>query len=244
MYLATGTGVAVEAIRRGIARPDRSRTIGPCVDDVTVMATPASRREARALLGLDADVEVVGTVGRMDYQKAPEVLIAAVASMRRGAVLVWVGDGPLMDDARRQVGRLGLEGRIQLLGERFDVPHILPAFDIFAMASRYEGLPCAIVEAQRCGIPVVATTVNGVPDVVSPGESGLLVPPERPDLLALALEHALARPDLREAWAQEARSRLGDRYDATRLGGILADIYRGGRAGHADLPLARRVGHG
>ena len=67
-----------------------------------------------------------------------------------------------------------------------DVPQLLPAFDVFAMSSRYEGLPCAIVEAQECGIPVVATSVNAVSDVVVPGVTGLLVAPQDPGQLAAA----------------------------------------------------------
>jgi len=112
----------------------------------------------------------------LDYQKAPEILIEAVSRLTSRAMLVWAGDGPLFDAARQQVAALGLQDRILLLGNRTDVPTILPAFDVFAMASRYEGLPCVIVEAQQSGIPVVATAVNAVPDVVIPGETGLLVP--------------------------------------------------------------------
>ena len=83
-----------------------------------------------------------------------------------------------------------------LAGERADVPEILPAFDIFALPSRYEGLPTAIVEAMVCGVPVVATAVNAVSDVVVPGETGLLVPPQRPDLMAGAVAYLLDRPEV------------------------------------------------
>lgn len=224
-YLAVGTGVAVEAIRRGIVRPEQIRTIGPAVDPPTVRMSPETRARARLRLGIRSDVEVVGTVGRMDSQKAPEVLIDAVSRMGRPAVLVWAGDGPLMAQARAQVGRLGLEHRVRLLGHRTDVPEILPAFDVFAMSSRYEGLPCVIVEAQQCGVPVVATAVNAVPDVVIPGESGLLVPPQRPDLLAGALDHALSHPALAASWVRVARDQLGRRYDPLTLGALLSEVY-------------------
>lgn len=226
LYLATGTGVSVEAIRLGIARPEQIRTIGPSVDDHCVRVTPERRARARGLLGLPQTGSVVGTVGRMDFQKAPEVLIDALAQMSCPATLVWAGDGPLLDDARKRAARLGLTDRVRLLGNRTDVPEILPAFDVFAMSSRYEGLPCVIVEAQRAGIPVVATTVNAVPDLVSPGETGLLAPPENPRLLAAALDHALAHPELRATWAREAGTRLGSRYDAQTLGTILTEVYR------------------
>ena len=225
VYLAIGTGVAVEMIRRGLARPEQIRTIGPAVDPPTVITSPATRARARLLLGIGDDVLVVGTVGRMDFQKAPEVLIEAVSRLTSRAMLVWAGDGPQLGAARRQIAALGLQDRILLLGNRTDVPTILPAFDVFAIASRFEGLPCAIVEAQQSGIPVVATAVNAVSDVVVPGESGLLVPAGRADLLARALDHALANPHLARQWVLNARTQLGTRYSSETLGVILDEVY-------------------
>ncbi len=225
VILAIGTGVAVDMIRLGIARPEQIRTIGPAVDPPTVITSPATRARARLRLGIPNDALVVGTVGRMDYQKAPEDLIEAVSRLTSRAMLVWAGDGPLIEAARQLVTALGLQDRVFLLGNRDDVPEILPAFDVFAMASRYEGLPCVIVEAQQSGIPVVATSVNAVPDVVIPGETGLLVPPGRVDLLAGALEHALANPNLAGQWVRNARTHLGARYAPETLGVVLDEVY-------------------
>jgi len=224
-FLAVGTGVAVEMIRLGLARPEQIRTIGPAVDLPTVTTTPATRARARLMLGIRDDVLVVGTVGRMDYQKAPEVMIEAISRLRSQAMLVWAGDGPLIEAARRQIAALGLQDRILLLGNRTDVPTILPAFDVFALSSRYEGLPCVIVEAQQSGIPVVATAVNAVPDVVIPGETGLLVPAGRADLLTGALDHALANPSLARQWVLNARTHLGNRYAPETLGRVLDEVY-------------------
>ena len=93
---------------------------------------------------------------------------------------VWIGDGPLRRDMERRADRRGLRDRFRCVGHRDDVPGLLPGLDVFAMASRYEGLPCAVAEAMTAGLPVVATAVNAVPDVVLPGETGLLVSPEQP----------------------------------------------------------------
>ena len=82
----------------------------------------------------------------------------------------------------------------------------------FALPSRYEGLPTAVVEAMACGIPVVATAVNAVGDVVVPGETGLLVPPQRPDLMADAVRYLLDRPVVAARMAVIARARLGGRF--------------------------------
>jgi glycosyltransferase involved in cell wall biosynthesis len=116
---------------------------------------------------------------------------------------------------------------VVLAGERTDIPEILPAFDVFALPSRYEGLPTAVVEAMVCGIPVVATAVNAVSDVVVPGETGLLVPPQRPDLLAEAIGYLLDRPATAARMAANARERLGGRFDVTTLRAALVSAYTG-----------------
>ena len=101
-------------------------------------------------------------------------------------------------------------------------------FDVFAMSSRYEGLPCALVEAMRCGVPVVATAVNSVPDLVHPGETGLLVPPGRPRLLAAAIDRMLDDRTAATRMAAAARPLAGAPFDADRLGDVLAEVYRDG----------------
>jgi len=102
---------------------------------------------------------------------------------------------------------------------------VLPAFDVFALPSRYEGLPTAIVEAMVCGVPVVATAVNAVPDLVIPGETGILVPPQRPDVLAEALRYLLDSPDTAARIASAARAWVADRYDQSALRDVLAAAY-------------------
>jgi len=113
----------------------------------------------------------------------------------------------------------------------------VPAFDVFVLPSRYEGLPTAVVEAMVCGVPVVATAVNAVGDVVVPGETGLLVPPRRPDLLATAVNHLLNSPDIAARMAAKARAVLGERYSETALRGTLESAYLGSapRQHSADL---------
>lgn len=239
-YLAVGTGVAVEALRRGVVRPDQLVTIGPAVEPARVTASPLSRARARAVLGLPDDATVVGTVGRMDFQKAPEVMLEALRRMHERAFLVWVGGGPLLEETAHRARAAGLSDRVLLLGNRQDVPELLPAFDVFAMSSRYEGLPCAIVEAQECGIPVVATSVNAVSDVVVPGVTGLLVAPQDPGQLAAALDHALSHPRQAAAWAERARAQLGDRYDPGTLGATLCEVYAAEAPSHRPQSTGHR----
>lgn len=231
--LAIGTGVAAEALRRGLARPTNLHTVAPVVESVTVAKDAWSRANARALLGLPDDVPVIGTVARADFQKAPEHLLAALERMRHtDAVVAWVGGGPLVEPIRRLAADRGLATRFLMLGERSDVAQVLPAFDVFALSSRYEGLPCAIVEAMRCGVPVVATSVNSVPDLVVPGRSGLLVPPGRPELMAEAVDGLLDDPALAVRLVAGASLLAGQSYDAERLAEVLDEVYRSGLARH------------
>ena len=125
----------------------------------------------------------------------------------------------------RKIAATGAGDRFHLVGERRDVADLLPALDVFAMASLYEGIPCSVVEAMECGIPVVATAVNAVPEVVVPGRTGLLVPPASPDQLGTAIQHLLDHPDLRQRLSSAARENLGDRFDVRVLGSDLTETY-------------------
>jgi glycosyltransferase involved in cell wall biosynthesis len=245
--LCVGTGVAVEAVRRQLIAPERVRTIGVVADgaDPPPAGPPPARlarHRARALLGLPPDATVVGAVGRLTYQKAPEDFLAALQALGRpGVTGVWVGDGELAGRLAAQARRLpGV--RLVLAGERGDVPDLLPAFDVFALPSRYEGLPTAVVEAMVCGVPVVATAVNAVGDVVVPGETGLLVPPGRPGLLAGAIRFLLDSPPDAARMAAAARARLGDRFGAPARARALAAAYLGRAPGAGPGWLTVRYG--
>jgi glycosyltransferase involved in cell wall biosynthesis len=209
-FLADGTMVAAEAVRLRLAAPGTIRAIASPVDDGIAAATPESRRHARMLLGLPEDATVVGTAARLSHQKAPLDMVRALARLGRPDVtVVWVGDGELRSRTEREIHRSALESRFLLLGERSDVPALLPAFDVFALSSLYEGLPCALVEAMTCGIPVVATAVNSVPEIVIAGRTGVLVRPADPSAMADALRFVLDHPAAGAEMAAAARLHIG-----------------------------------
>ena len=256
--LCVGTGVAVEAVRRRLISPERIRTIGVVADAPALRRSApdgsardggapdgsipggsahdgtaldgSARARARAALGLPAGATVVGAVGRLTYQKAPEDFLGALRALNRPEVTgVWVGDGELAGQIAAQAREMpGV--RVVLAGQRGNVPELLPAFDIFALPSRYEGLPTAVVEAMVCGIPVVATAVNAVGDVVAPGETGLLVPPGRPALMADAIRFLLDSPDAAARMAAAAQARLGQRFGEQALREALTAAYASGGA--------------
>jgi len=225
-FFTDGTFVAAEAVRLRIAPPERIRAIASPIDDGIPRATPEARKAARSLLGLAAEASVIGTAARLESQKAPQDLVKAVAELRRPDVhLVWLGGGSLGPEIDRLATRLGLGDRVHLLGDRPDVPSLLPAFDVFALSSLYEGLPCAVVEAMKCGVPVVATAVNSVPEVVVPGKTGLLARAGDPESIGQALAYLLDHTEEGARMAEAARVHVGDRFRAEVLGDDLAEGY-------------------
>jgi glycosyltransferase involved in cell wall biosynthesis len=209
-FLADGTMVAAEAVRLRLAAPETIRAIASPVDDGIAVATAETRRHARMLLGLPDGATVVGTAARLSRQKAPVDMVRALARLgREDVTVVWIGDGELRPRTEREIRRCGLERRFLLLGERSDVPALLPAFDVFALSSLYEGLPCALVEAMMCGIPVVATAVNSVPEIVIAGRTGLLARPADPAGMAHALRFILDHPAAAAEMAAAARAHIG-----------------------------------
>jgi glycosyltransferase involved in cell wall biosynthesis len=225
-FLADGTVVAAEAVRLKIASPERITAIASPVDGGIPVVSESARRQARLLLGIPRDAKVVGTMARLDAQKAPLDMVKAIAALRRQDVhMIWLGDGELRAKAERLIARRGMGDRFRLLGERADVPALLPSFDVFAMSSLYEGLPCALVEAMTCGIPAVATAVNSVPEIVISGKTGLLARPRDPASLSGALEYMLDHPVEAARMADAARAHIGDRFRPERHGDDLMEIY-------------------
>jgi glycosyltransferase involved in cell wall biosynthesis len=224
-FLTDGTFVASEAIRLGIAPPERVRAVVSPIDAVDPVSE-GTRREARRLLGVPDDAKVIGTAARLAVQKAPLDMVRAMAALpRRDVFFVWLGGGELLAKTREVVAERGLGNRFLLLGDRTDVARLLPAFDVFAMSSLWEGLPCAVVEAMTCGIPVVATAVNSVPEIVISGRTGLLARPGDPASLTRALAYMLDHPAHAARMADAARREIGEQFRSDVLGEELMSVY-------------------
>ena len=225
-FLAAGTVTAADAVRLKIAPPERIRSIAPPIDANISAVTETARRHARQLLRLPAGAKVVGTTARLDAQKAPLDMVAAVAALRRPDLhMIWIGDGELRSKTQRLIEREGLHDRFHLIGNRTDVSSLLPAFDVFAMSSLYEGLPCAVAEAMAAGIPVVATTVNSVPEIVLAGKTGLLARPGDPSSLARAIGYMLDHSDEANRMASAASAYIGGRFRPEAFARDLTEAY-------------------
>lgn len=160
---------------------------------------PESRSPWRRRNGYRDEDLLVVSVGRLERQKNPTALVNAMASIPK-AHLLLAGEGSL---------RANLEGRerVHLLGVRGDIPEVLAAADIFALASDWEGLPLAIIEAMAAGLPVVATSVGCVPEIIEHGRTGLLVARGDQAALVAALQDLAENHSLRRDMGAAARIR-------------------------------------
>lgn len=203
--------------------------------------TPSRRAGVRAALGVPDEAVVGIWVGRMMQQKAPLDLVAAaklaLAAEPRLHLLV-VGDGELHQQVSQAAAGLP---RLHLLGQRDDVADLLAASDVFVQSSLWEGLGRALTEACLAGLPSVATAVNGIPDLVTPEETGLLVPPARPDALAEALLTAISDPERLSRWGATAAARARGRFDTTAMVAGLDEVYARCLAGQPQRPLPAPV---
>lgn len=164
---------------------------------------PALADEAKTEAWQDQDAFVIGTVGRLQDVKDQATLVQAFAELRRllpreRLRLVLVGDGPLRAALEAQVAAAGLQDSVCFAGARADVAPVMRSFSLFALSSIAEGTPVTLLEAMASGLPVVATAVGGIPDLVADGVAGTLVPPRDPQAMARAFaayvnERALAR---------------------------------------------------
>ncbi|MCU1429172.1 MAG: glycosyltransferase [Actinomycetia bacterium] len=173
------------------------------------------RDAARKELDVDDDTILAGTIANFREQKDyPNMLRAARVLADRGVPVKFclVGQGPLETEIRALQQELRLDGTVTLTGFREDALRLLAACDLFVLSSRYEGLPVALMEALALGLPVVSTAVGGVAETLTDGVEALLVPAQRPDLLADAIE-VVVRDDALRARLAVSAARLGDRFD-------------------------------
>jgi len=160
-----------------------------------------------AEIGAPAGAPIVGTVASLTREKRHgDILAAAVRVLERfpDTHFVWIGDGGGRHALESRRRALGLEARVHLLGFRQDARRLMKEFTLCVLASVLEGLGSSLLDAQALGVPVIATRVGGIPEVVADGVTGRLVPPGQPEELARAVIDALDRPESRACWAARA----------------------------------------
>ena len=217
------------ALRVRIAGEGRFAVIANGVD---AAAQPIERcGKLRTLVGAGDDTLIVGMVARLARPKLPEDLVRAGAALARELprgrlCIAFIGSGPLEEPTRRLAAGLGVQDIFAFLGDRDDVPDLLPDLDVFVLATASEGAPYTILEAMAAAKPVVASRVGGVTDLVAEGSTGMLCAPGRPDELAAALRSLLGNAELRRRFGAAARQRVEREFTASRMVAETEALYR------------------
>jgi glycosyltransferase involved in cell wall biosynthesis len=213
--------------------PPASLTVVPNAVELERFAAAAEpgRRGVREQWGIPPEAPVLGVLARLSPQKGLTYLLSALTAIMARHPDVYalvVGEGHLRPELEAQAKALGVEGRFLMVGYRQNVVDYLRASDVFVLPSLFEGMPLSILEAMGAGLPVIATAVDGTPEVVVDGETGLLVPPADPDALAGAVNRLLGDREFAARLGRQGRARA-DLFSERSLLDRLGAVYRQAR---------------
>ncbi|PYV42819.1 MAG: hypothetical protein DMG06_12800 [Acidobacteria bacterium] len=232
------------AIRLGVESPDRICTVPDGVD--LGGYANQDRRTARAELGFDDSVLLIGAIGRLVPQKGLDCLIRALPVVLRAvpaAYLVIVGEGPLKSELETEALRYGVAERVRLVGIRRDIPQVLASFDVYVQPALWESHSVSLIGALAAGKPIVATDIEDNRDVIEHGKTGLLVPAGDWAALASALRATLLDPNLALILGEAAQRAAADRFCQQRMIEQTLTAYdrvvtpRDWRTSHCRIPL-------
>ena len=200
--------------------------------DLQHYARSRSSRSAstKTELGLAASDLIVLCISSLDARKRIDVLLDAFRIVSRNhprARCVILGSGPLESELRKTTVELGLAGKVVFTGQVGDVRSYIEVTDLFVLSSDREGLPLSVGEAMAYGVPCIATDVGGNKEIVSHGQTGLLVKPRSPEQLAEAIDYLLAHPEERCRMGANARTRVREHFDIEQAMGKLQHVLLG-----------------
>ena len=231
--IARGSDAFIAVSETGRALMVESEGLDP--DDIVVIPNGIAavdsppRAEARERFGLKEGDRAIGTVGHLRPEKAFESLIEASAVLRerepRLRVLI-AGEGPERAMLEGLIDARGLEGVVELLGAREDVSHLLAALDVAVCCSDFEGGPLSVMEYMRAGLPVVATRVGGLPELLGP-DGAVFVPPHDPAALADGIVKVLGDHALAARLGEAGRERQRTEYDIGAWARRIEELYSG-----------------
>ena len=223
-------GARRQHVARDVVPAEKALTIynGVPLESYAVALEPGARREMLDQLECDPGCRVVGLVARLEPIKDVPTLVRAAASVLRRAPetrFLVIGGGSQEPQLRRLIRELGLEGAISLLGDRRDVGRLLALLDLFVLSSINEGMPLTLIEAMSAAVPIVATRVGGIPEVVVHDETGLLVPPRSPDALAAAMLELLRDPERARSMGLRGRERAQQLFRVESMAAAYEAVY-------------------
>ncbi len=197
--------------------------------EVEKFSDQTKKNDIRKSLGVQEGEIVFGTVGRLHKQKAQDILLRAfkkIADQHPNARLWIVGEGELRSYLERLSQELGITGKVSFPGGRTDIPDLLSAMDIFVLSSLWEGQPIVLLEAMASAKPVIATNVDGIPEIVENGKSGLLVKANDVNELAGAMNSLILHPELRVEMSLRGKETISKEFAASHMADRVADLYR------------------
>jgi len=231
--IAVSNGVREDIVKsNSIAISEKVVTVYNGINVEPFLDSGLTRKQARTRLGLPHKQGFVyGTVGRLVETKGQEVLLRAFAKVYErspGSWLVFAGAGRLESKLRALASALDIHERVVFLGFRTDIPEILKAFDVFVLPSIAEGLPGALLEAMATGIPVIASRVGGVPEILNSPDLGLMVSPSAVDELSMAMEQLYSMDEMRRNEVGKAlRQRVLEEFITEKMVSAMVDQYMG-----------------
>ncbi|MDX1961800.1 MAG: glycosyltransferase [Pirellulales bacterium] len=204
--------------------------------------------ELRASLQLPPDAPLVGIVAQLRPEKNHELFLhvaRAVVQQVPETHFLLIGSGPKLAELQSLAAKLGIASQVRFLGARNDVPQLLPLLDIFVLCSKIEANPVSILEAQACGVPVVATRVGSIPETVLHEQTGLLATPESGKELTQGIVRLLMEPALRASYGAAARANVVANWSLERMvcgyEELLSRLY-GEKCGGGAEVRGKRVG--
>ncbi|HET9235520.1 MAG TPA: glycosyltransferase [Candidatus Eisenbacteria bacterium] len=238
-YVAVSRSAALSVLRAGVP-PDRV-TVVPCGVDLAVFQVPRDREGLKQELAIRDTAKLVGLTGALEEGKGPGDVLEAVAGLSPDVHVLLTGEGTLRDALERRSRRGDLAGRVHFLGWREDFPRVLRSLDVLCLPSRQEGFPNAILDALAAEVPVIATRVGGVPEMLESGVDGLLVEPANPPALREALSRILDDPSLGAALAARG-GRTIQRFTADRMVERTLAVYQDVLTGRRGPGVSGREG--
>ena len=208
--------------------PDKISLVPNAIDLRRFSPGEASRDEAKARLGLPAGSRIVAGVGRLNPQKNFGLFLdiaAQLAARFPNVHFLLAGDGPEEKMLREKAAALGIASRILFSGYVSNTRLVYLAADVLLMPSRYEGLPMTLLEAMAMGLPVVASKLDGIAEVIGDGEEGFLVPPADAALFVERTASLLTDAELSSCIAKNARAKIEARFSVERMTSAVEDIY-------------------
>jgi glycosyltransferase involved in cell wall biosynthesis len=212
----------------GVAAAEKVSLIYQGLELDSEASSADDRKDARRELGLGSAEKVVGMVSRLEPIKGPAYFIDAakyVSEKFPAVKFVMVGEGSLRKALEKKITALGLKDKFILTGWRDDVRRMISAFDLMALPSLNEAVGIVLIEAQAEGVPVVATNVGGIPEIIKDQETGILVDPASPEELARAINSLLGDDNKRAAMALAGREWVKGRFEARAMADEVSALY-------------------